>query len=388
MTTLDNIENAVDQKSLARERRSRFDFRSVPVKLSDEMTNEGWTVDRRNRNSIRFKREKTHDQILEDRVWSLFYDLGFLLLSGRSGAKLTHTSGNLHNQLDVVALDDETAIVVECKSSIQPSKRSGFQGEVAKLAQNREPISRALREDFGDKVRRRLGLIMFLSNSVLTETDISRADQNQIVIFTDSDLKYYEDLTTQIGKAARYQFLADVFQGKDIPGLEVKIPAIKSKMAGHICYSFSISPEYLLKIGYVSHRSKGKASDVDSYQRMIKKSRLKDIKEYIESGSGVFPTNIVVNFQDQCRFDRTSQEGTTDIDVLGWLTIKPHYKFAWIIDGQHRLFAYADSERASSSRLTVLAFENLPASDQAQLFVDINAKQKERQTVPSGRIVC
>ncbi len=61
---------------------------------------------------------------------------------------------------------------------------------------------------------------------------------------------------------------------------------------------------------------------------------------------------------------------------MGWLDIRCAYKSAWIIDGQHRLFAYSGHVQAAKARLSVLAFEKLPSSTQAQLFVDINAEQK------------
>jgi DNA sulfur modification protein DndB len=79
-------------------------------------------------------------------------------------------------------------------------------------------------------------------------------------------------------------------------------------------------------------------------------------------------------------FERVKQANskTDEIDsgTLGWLDIKPAYKSAWIIDGQHRLYAYSGHEKATHSHLSVLAFEGLSASKQAQLFIDINAKQK------------
>src|SRR5260370_11501781 len=61
---------------------------------------------------------------------------------------------------------------------------------------------------------------------------------------------------------------------------------------------------------------------------------------------------------------------------MGWLDIRSAYKSAWIIDGQHRLFAYSGHPMASKARLSVMAFEALPASMQAKLFIDINAEQK------------
>jgi DGQHR domain-containing protein len=138
-----------------------------------------------------------------------------------------------------------------------------------------------------------------------------------------------------------------------------------------------VHPEYLLKIAYVAHRAKGKAIDVDMYQRMVKKGRLKKIAEYI-SEDGIFPTNIVVNIRNKkyVRFDVGNQEGDPSCARFGWLTMLPTYGCAWIIDGQHRLFAYSGHERANKTYLNVLAFESLSSSQQARMFVDINSEQK------------
>jgi DNA sulfur modification protein DndB len=163
--------------------------------------------------------------------------------------------------------------------------------------------------------------------------------------------------------------------GKTIPGLEIRVPAIRAKMGGYTCYTFAASPEYLLKISYVSHRAKGKASDVNTYQRMIQKSRLRLIRRYIQD-NGIFPTNIVISLNKRPNFERREQEAEQDSGVMGWLDLRCSYKSAWIIDGQHRLFAYSGHERAAKARLAVLAFENLPPSKQAELFIDINAEQK------------
>ena len=59
-----------------------------------------------------------------------------------------------------------------------------------------------------------------------------------------------------------------------------------------------------------------------------------------------------------------------------WLELRPSYRSVWIIDGQHRLFAYAGTDQAEKAQLAVLAMEQLPPSDQAKLFIDINAEQK------------
>ena len=110
---------------------------------------------------------------------------------------------------------------------------------------------------------------------------------------------------------------------------------------------------------------------------MLTKSRLKKIADFV-SNDGMFPTNIVVNFEHprHLRFDQGKQAGDETGGTFGWLNLSPAYGSAWIIDGQHRLFAYSGHERAETSYLNVLAFEALPAATQTQLFVDINSEQR------------
>ena len=110
---------------------------------------------------------------------------------------------------------------------------------------------------------------------------------------------------------------------------------------------------------------------------MLKKSRLKTIREYI-ANAGIFPTNIVINVdKNRLAFEKLHQE-TDDKEsgTAGWLDIRAAYKSAWVIDGQHRLFAYSGLPEAAKSKLCVVAFDNLAPSQQAKLFIDINAKQK------------
>ena len=54
-------------------------------------------------------------------------------------------------------------------------------------------------------------------------------------------------------------------------------------MGGYTYYAFSIQPEILLKIGYVLHRSEANEGMMPTYQRIIKKSRLKSVHDFIEN---------------------------------------------------------------------------------------------------------
>lgn len=343
----------------------------------------GWSVVKAGKVSVRLKRDKPHGVALEDRVWTLFYRMGFDSMSGLGGAKLrlTHQdSSSPINQLDVVAIDPDVALAVECKSSVNFVKRPQFQEELAKLAQMRERVAKSVSAAFPSPHKRHSVLAFFLNNIQLTEADRERARTANVLLFDERDLEYYEKLVSHLGPAAKYQMYADMLPGKSIAGLSIKVPAVKAKMGPYNCYTFPASPEYLLKIAYVSHRSKGKASDIHTYQRMISKPRLKRIREYI-SDHGIFPTNIVVNIEKKCLdFQRVKQENEqADRDasgILGWLELKPAFKSAWIIDGQHRLYSYSGHPFAKSGHIAVLAFEGIAPSAQAKLFIDINAKQK------------
>ena len=378
---------AADMLGIARRKKSPYQSESVALPLVESRIAEGWALVRSGKRTARISREKQPAVWLEDRTWTLFYRMGFRYLSGDRGASLDATAAGEegpNSQIDVVAIDDEVAIAVECKSARVETRRNTLQADIAKHGLIRQAFTKAVAEQLPSPIKRTVVLAFFTENLVLSSNDRQRANDQGIALFDARDLAYYQALVAHLGPAARYQFLADLLAARRIPGLALRVPAVRTKMGGYRCYTFSASPEYLLKISYVSHRAKGKASDVDTYQRMLQRSRLKKIRDYI-SRDGIFPTNIVVNFDQpgNLRFERTRQEGTSGQDATyGWLDLPAHYKSAWIIDGQHRLFAYSGHPRSRKSLLAVLAFDGLPPSKQAQLFIDINAEQKSvKQTL-------
>ena len=65
---------------------------------------------------------------------------------------------------------------------------------------------------------------------------------------------------------------------------------------------------------------------------------------------------------------------------FGRLYLPDTYKSCWIIDGQHRIYGAAvvgDPSKAPS--IPVVAFERLPAEEEANLFATINREQKQVQ---------
>ena len=205
--------------------------------------------------------------------------------------------------------------------------------------------------------------------------DRARAAEAGIAVITEHDLAYFEKLTGLLRSAARFQFLGRYPKGEKVEGLRTKLPATKGRVGTVPFYNFLISPHDLLRIAYINHKSKTSNDDFDTYQRMVKPTRLKAIGRYLDDG-GKFPTNIVINFKvDSLQFEKKEDFGESSTGIL---SLPGQYGCAWVIDGQHRLYGYAHSRRSSendNSVVTVLAYINLPIRDEIKLFVDINTEQ-------------
>ena len=358
-------------------------YQSVKKDQVEKFQRDGWQVKRYNKASVRMLRKKAKSDLLESRVWRVMFKMGFAHLSGERGATLVLAGSDPDsptNQVDVVAIDKDIAIAVECKSYQKVTKDPRFPEKLAKHAGLRASFADAVHSLYGQDIRRQVATVMVVWDLIIRDTDRKRAAENDVLLLDEKDLEYYEALVNHLGPAARYQLLSEAFRGKIIRGLSLTVPALRTKIGSRVSYTFSVRPEYLLKIAYVAHRAKGKTVDLDTYQRMISKTRLKDIRDFIDN-DGIFPTNIVVNLEDTraLHFDVGRQEngGTEAGAKFGWLKLSPSYGSAWIIDGQHRLFAYSGHPRASRSFLNVLAFDGLSPADQTTLFVDINSEQRK-----------
>jgi DNA sulfur modification protein DndB len=374
---IDLLQPVDSLRALARAKARRYVNRSVPASQLEDLLNAGWVVLRKGRTTIRLQREKIGVELLSDRMWSLLYRLGVRNLTAKS---LDSSLSVEPAEFDVITVDTEVSIGISCISRAAFGSAPEFKPIVDRLTSAREQFAKSISKKLPADFKRNSVFCVLVENVDLQQGEREYAEQRGVVILDESDLDYYEKLADHLGYAAKYQLYAELLPGKAIPGLSIRVPAVRTRMGPQSCLTFPISPEYLLKIAYVSHRSKGKASDVHTYQRMLKKSRLRKIREYI-TDRGIFPTNIVLNIDKKfIKFEKVHQDTDRDSSdasgVLGWLTIKPAYKSAWVIDGQHRLFAYSGHEYARTGHLSVLAFEGISPGAQAQLFVDINAKQK------------
>ena len=359
-------------------RRKPFEEKSISAEAVPEYEQLGWQVDRALKRVTKVKRDKGIDERLENKFWMLLFKMGYPEISdGRTFTILIERKGAdpLRKQIDVFAKDDETVVVAECKASAKPTRRS-LQKDIEEFANLKGPISAAIRKHYGTDLKLKI-IWLFVTENVLWSTpDKQRAIGENIRVITDRELRYYSQVVDHLGKASRYQFLAEFLKDQQIPELAGKaVPAIKGKLGGKPFYCFVTTPRSLLKISFVNHRSLNDPEGAPSYQRLVSKSRMRDIGQFIKEG-GYFPNNLLINFTRAVRFEKTIQDADSGV-VFGQLHLPDRYRSAWIIDGQHRLYGFSPiDDKYLDQNIIVVAFEMLPKQEEATLFVTINHEQK------------
>lgn len=376
-----NWENIVSGKELitAKNKRKNLYIEARERKVAlEELEEEGWEYvkDYADSKFVKVRKEKPFYERFEDQIWLLFFQMGFKHLNRDANFKMNYDFNNpdFTQQIDVFAADDETILIVECKSS-EDLNEVQFKKDIEKLHGQMEGLRKcALKQYPGRKVK----FIWATHNCIMSAKDIKRLQEWDIIFFSDSTIQYYSELVKHLGTCSRYQLLGNLLANTEIKKMQNKVLAIKGKMGGHEYYEFSIEPEKLLKIGYVLHRNEANKNMMPTYQRIIKRKRLKEVQSFINDG-GYFPNSIIISIDSggrKLQFDESPTKLDDSISKIGVLHLPKRYHSAYILDGQHRLYGYSDSEYANTNSIPIVAFVDLDRSEQLKLFMDINENQK------------
>ena len=370
-----------DSKKLSklfRAKSSKYNFKTIPTALQEDEEAKGWEVDTALTKKVKLRKPKPAGAQFEDDVWCQFYKLGYNTLNEGTDFHI-RWGENDHDtqQLDVVAVDDESIIVVECKAAEEKGQSNSFKPIIENFTSHKDQIIRSLRDVFGNK---KVKFIFATRNYIFPENsvDIERLESAKFFIYNDNTYHYFDNLIKAYKGYVGYQFKGLLFNDEAISKTKFEIPALRGKMGKQTYYMFSIEPEKLLKIGYVLHRSRVRNLDAPTYQRMLVPSRLKGITKYINDG-GYFPNSIIINFSSSARNKIEFQSNSKGQDTSacnGILKIPDAYGIAWIIDGQHRLYGYAGSDYKYTNTIPVVAFNGMEPGEQLGIFMDINQHQK------------
>lgn len=378
MSFMDKLVSGKELIGVKKHRSQPFIFEKFEYELQSKRESEGWVVDKELKSVVRMKHPKPLDEQFEDEVWCLFASLGFFCMNRDRHLEIPYgTEGlNTTKQIDVFAADEETILFVECKCAIS-GKKGDFKTDLEAIKGIKEGLFKTVRHEKAFKGKK-VKYIFATKNYELTDPDRNRMRDLGIYHFDEYGIKYFAELAKHLGTCARYQLLGTLFAGQKIGAMENRIPAIEGQMGGYTYYSFSIEPEKLLKLAYVLHRNEANSDMMPTYQRIIKKPRLKEIRKFVDN-KGFFPNSLIISIDTngkKLRFDLATPQVENAISRIGILYLPQLYRSAYIIDGQHRLYGYADSKHAEDNTVPVVAFVNLDKDKQVELFMEINENQK------------
>ncbi len=361
-------------------RRRKYNYeKTINPKLREEYEADGWIHIEELKSGSKMRKAKSHDEILENRIWCILYQLGYPLLNEGRRFEIPIAKKNgttVTKQIDVFAKDDETVVVIECKSCDAMSERS-LRKDISEFVGVRKEISNHIRRHFGASFKPKILWAFATWNVIWSKTDLALAEQNNVAVIKDREIRYLEEISKSLRSAGRYQFHAEFFAGQKIPQLEGKtVPAIATKLGGYKAFIFCANPQDLIKLSFVNHRDLRDPAGAPSYQRLLKQGRLKKISQFLGDGN-FFPNSILISFHKKIRFD-LSEKSYDKSSQFGTLYLPSSYKSCWIIDGQHRLYGCALSDSAPQS-ITVIAFEKIPETLEANLFATINREQQRVQ---------
>lgn len=358
---------------------AKFHFRNVEHSLVEGLIEEGWEeFGEPLKTKTRLRKLKSHNIQFEDDVWCQLYRLGYRTLSVDENFCLPFGSNpSDKKQIDIVAMDQDSVLLVECKSSELFAKPPSYKTEFEALRARLDGYRKAIDQTFGPG--RRIKYIFATRNLRLSREsiDVQRLVESGGFYYNDNTFDYVDSLLKSYRDAAHYQFMGLIMKGQSINKEKIAVPAIEGMMGGKTYYMFSLEPHLLLKIGFVLHRTRANESEMPTYQRLLVPSRLKGITKFIDGG-GFFPNSAILNFNERdAKLEFQGQPRTKDTESrTGVLKIPNAFAIAYIIDGQHRIYGYANSKYKESNTIPVVAFKNLDPSDQLELFMQINENQK------------
>jgi DNA sulfur modification protein DndB len=147
----DLIDTEAQRRAEYGKRKKHYTEKTVHLNLRQEHEAEGWIHVIDLQSGAKMRKAKTHDELLENRVWCILYQLGYPMLNaGRKfQIEIAKSDGKpVTKQVDVFAKDDETVIVLECKSCEEMQERD-LRKDIGELASLQKPIANAVRQHFG-----------------------------------------------------------------------------------------------------------------------------------------------------------------------------------------------------------------------------------------------
>lgn len=221
-------------------------------------------------------------------------------------------------------------------------------------------------------------------------------------------IRYFLAVVEAIKRSARFEFLhfldiklSQVGKGGSVPPSELSRPFSGSILPeahsnfdeGYKVVSFYADAEALLRTTYVLRRDGWRDSD-NLYQRMISAKKIELIRAYLRKHKRVFINNIIVTLpsdvQPVLADKSTVKVGSLTETAPVTIMLPDRANSIGIIDGQHRIFAYHETDKDDQEIALLRVQQNLLVTGiiyppdtksierekfEAKLFLEINSNQ-------------
>ncbi|SEH06431.1 DGQHR domain-containing protein DpdB [Candidatus Venteria ishoeyi] len=155
------------------------------------------------------------------------------------------------------------------------------------------------------------------------------------------------------------------------------IRALRTMQADSTIYAFFIPGEAITRIADISRIHRDQKNQLEGFQRKEIKAHVKNIVEYLNQSKTLFPNAIILALSSEIEFKQArgkEPEGITDVAQIGTLHIPLHEegrRIAWIVDGQQRSLALAQTENTQLP-VPVIGFVAEDLQTQREQFILVN----------------
>lgn len=312
-------------------------------------------------------------------VWKLFEDAGFITEpnSDNSEERIVKLPHEDPRPIDLWAQIAELGVTIVGENKAQTKLKFKRAVEGLKKVMGHENADAGL-------------LVVTEREKKVTKQERDLAQSNGIKVWEEQQLEYYKKLVDALDDYAKFEIIHSfgLEPKKKCPknsvlALKFEQPHPNPKSDVEL-YLFTATPEELLESCVIYRRAQGRG---DAYQRMVRKKKLKEVKEYLAETGSLLPNNIIVHFEEEdikwtpLKIPEVDEDGNKIYLARPWayklgaLDLPSKYASMEIIDGQHRLYGFVKAEPATRNNynIIVLGITGLKIDRRRDTFVTINS---------------
>jgi len=288
-------------------------------------------------------------------------------------------------EVDVCVIKGNQMFLIECKSGSLKNRNNELRRKKELISAIKSKSVRKIKNDSNPRLTlSRLDdvdhvyLGYYLGDESVYKNHKATLESKKILVWNNDAVTYFDAVSETLGNLTQNEIIYREFKVKDEDIKTQGIPAIKFKQGDLILHLFTLDANTLLKIAYVSRR--GTKRD-ESYQRIINSDRLNSLTRFIIESKHLIMTNPIILAFDPEIYGKVKyiKNGVMEFTNIACS--------AWIIDGQHRIFAFRDIDLGSrrykkyNVKIPIVALEKSDPEIQSETFVNINYYQKKIESL-------